>query len=731
MKSFKSYLKNSQVRQWISLLAVLAVSVFGVNTRYETEMLLTSLTGTEEHDPFDGTVMPIAEIPVWTTLTTAEYSADYQNIPTAKLGSMPEYRNDYFTFDSADLVWGFGEHNIIRNTKITYSVPYAGKYTFDDCGEDCGSHPGVDIKAPNGTPVYAIANGIVSKAATSGGFGKSIVVKHNDVPDPVTGQETTLYSSYSHLSEFFVTEGQEVHKGEVIGHVGKTGTATNYHLHFQLDAESSPWQAYWPFTTTEATAAGYSFWEAVDAGVGKDNLYTYTRNPMDFVQKYLDEDAVLKENDGAIVVEPEVASEPEVTEVTEVSEVSEVSESEEVHTVSTVVNIGFTDLAIDAPDFLMPGQNKTLTVRLLDGSGNTAQASFDGQITFSLSDSNVAKLNRSFLEKVDFNDGEAELSLYADHDGSVTLTATIASRTYNSLPIYVVSTIEPFAKFGVAHDGSFVPGQAETIQIQALDLSGNPTPGFYGSGTIEVDVVQGDAEPSKDALSKKDFATGIAELTLTASSEEAIVVRVTYGTKEVESSALTVRLFEDLSESDEYYTAVSYLYRKGTVKGYPDGSFKPENTVSRVEALKFIFSGLDQDVQSGLSARFNDTSMTDWYSDYLATAYSLGVVQGYNDGSFKPTQGVNRVEFLKMMFSVVDEISIDPVVMEDPYKDVNALSWYAPYVQYAKENNIFPVSGSYFNPSEPMSRIEVAEVIYRMIAVQQNETSYNSLMRVE
>ena len=70
MKSFKSYLKNSQVRQWISLLAVLAVSVFGVNTRYETEMLLTSLTGTEETDPFDGTVMPIAQRSVWTSLTT-------------------------------------------------------------------------------------------------------------------------------------------------------------------------------------------------------------------------------------------------------------------------------------------------------------------------------------------------------------------------------------------------------------------------------------------------------------------------------------------------------------------------------------------------------------------------------------------------------------------------------------------------------------------------------------
>ncbi len=733
MKSFKSYLKNPHVHQWISLLTVLAISVFTVNLRYEAELLLTSLTGTEEHDPFDGTVMPIAEIPDWTSLTTTEYSASYQDIPTSKLQAMPEYRNDYFTFDSADLVWGNEEHDVIRNTKITYSVPYAGHYLFDDCGEDCGSHPAVDIKAPDGTPVYAIANGIVSEANTSSGFGKSIVIKHNDVPNPLaSSQTTTLFSSYSHLSEFFVIEGQEVHKGEVIGKVGKTGTATNYHLHFQLDAEESPWQPYWPFTMSEATAAGYTFWEAVDAGLNKDNIYRYTRNPMEFVQEHLDEDAVVQDGDSAIVVEEvEVVEEADSEEDSTTEEITEATDLESEETLSPVVSIGFSDLEIDAPDFLMPGQNKTVTVRLLDSSGNTVAASFEGQISFSLSDSTSAKLNKNFLEEVDFNEGEAELALYADHDGTVTLSASIASRTYTSLPIYIVSSIEPFAKFGVAHDGNFVPGQAETIQIQALDLTGNPTPGFYGSGEIEVEIIQGEASLSKDSLTKKDFSTGIAELSLSADSEEPIILRVTYGTKEVESSTLTARLFDDLSESDEYYTAVSYLYRKGTVEGYPDGSFKPDNTVSRIEALKFIFSGLDRDVQSGLTARFNDTNTSEWYSDYLATAYSLGVVQGYSDGTFKPTQGVNRVEFLKMMFGTIDDVSIDPVVLEDPYTDVNALSWYAPYVQFAKENNLFPVSGSNFSPSEPMSRIEVAEVIYRMIAVQQNESSYTSLMKVE
>ncbi len=713
MNKLKFFLQNKNVREWISLMALLAVSVFSVDYRYETHILFTSLTGTEEHAAFDGTVMPIQEAPDWTNLTDAEYDMSYQELPKSKLEEIPEYRNDYFTYDSDKLVWGNSKDDEIRNTKITYPVPYAGNYELDDCGEGCGSHPAVDIKVPEGTPVYGIANGIVNKAGTSSSFGKYIVIKHNGVPDPITGESTTLYSSYSHLSEFFVTEGQEVSKGEVIGQVGDTGTATTYHLHFQLDTEDAPFHPYWPFTTAEASAAGYDFWDAVNYGVGQDNLYRYTRNPFDFIQDNLDGDAVLTNN---------------VPITTTIESSSTTEDEEEVE--SAVVGVNFSDLEIETPAFIMPGQNQTVTLRLLDEEGELKEdGDFEGEMSVSVSDADNAKLNRDSLTSADFDDGEAELSFYADHEAEVTVNAEIAGRNYYSSTIYIIDSVEPFAKFGVAHDGYFVVNKPETIQIQTLDLDGNPTPSFNEDGDIELSLVQGSGTFSKDTLNKKDFYTGVALVDFTSDSEENVIIRVTYGTKVVDSSTLESRLFNDFDEDEEYYTAVSYLVEKGTVQGYPDGTFKPDNTVSRVEALKFIFSGLDQNITDGLTVSYSDTRNDQWYSAILATATSVGVVEGYGDGSFKPTQGVNRVEFLKMIFATIN-IDIDPVVTEDPYSDVDNLAWYAPYVQYAKEKNLFPISGNYFSPGDPMSRDEVAEVIYRMITVNSNDgESYNSLMR--
>ncbi|MEK7146258.1 MAG: S-layer homology domain-containing protein, partial [Patescibacteria group bacterium] len=161
------------------------------------------------------------------------------------------------------------------------------------------------------------------------------------------------------------------------------------------------------------------------------------------------------------------------------------------------------------------------------------------------------------------------------------------------------------------------------------------------------------------------------------------------------------------------------LYKKGTVQGYPDGTFKPAQTVSRVEALKIIFSGMDQPVRQGLRLSFSDAYNGQWYTDYVATAQSNGVVEGYPDGSFKPAQGVNRVEFLKMLFNSTD-LEVDENVSEDPYEDVSGDDWFAPYVQFAKEKNLFPTDGDDFHPGNPMERAEVAEVIYRLILIQQN-----------
>jgi murein DD-endopeptidase MepM/ murein hydrolase activator NlpD len=85
-------------------------------------------------------------------------------------------------------------------------------------------HLGVDFGAPTGTPVRAVADGVVSKAGPAGGHGNYVELDH----------EGPYATSYSHLSAILVKRGQTVHQGDVVGRVGMTGLATGPHLHYQF-----------------------------------------------------------------------------------------------------------------------------------------------------------------------------------------------------------------------------------------------------------------------------------------------------------------------------------------------------------------------------------------------------------------------------------------------------------------------------------------------------------------
>jgi murein DD-endopeptidase MepM/ murein hydrolase activator NlpD len=85
-------------------------------------------------------------------------------------------------------------------------------------------HPGLDISADRGTPVYATADGTVTLAASSGAYGSLVVF------DPQVGLE----SRYGHLSAFRTQRGQQVKRGDRIGLVGSTGRATGPHLHYEV-----------------------------------------------------------------------------------------------------------------------------------------------------------------------------------------------------------------------------------------------------------------------------------------------------------------------------------------------------------------------------------------------------------------------------------------------------------------------------------------------------------------
>lgn len=86
------------------------------------------------------------------------------------------------------------------------------------------AHKGVDLAAPVGTPIYATADGTVSRASWFSGYGLYIAVEH--------GGE--MQTRYAHLSRLNVADGQRVRKGDVIGYVGSTGNSTGPHLHYEV-----------------------------------------------------------------------------------------------------------------------------------------------------------------------------------------------------------------------------------------------------------------------------------------------------------------------------------------------------------------------------------------------------------------------------------------------------------------------------------------------------------------
>ena len=108
--------------------------------------------------------------------------------------------------DSANLTSGFG----VR------SDPFRARAAM---------HPGVDLAAALGTPVYATADGVVDRSEwNDGGYGNLIEIDH--------GQG--IQTRYGHLSERIALAGQMVHRGDLIGLMGSTGRSTGSHLHYEV-----------------------------------------------------------------------------------------------------------------------------------------------------------------------------------------------------------------------------------------------------------------------------------------------------------------------------------------------------------------------------------------------------------------------------------------------------------------------------------------------------------------
>ncbi len=120
----------------------------------------------------------------------------------------------------------------IAAEKAPFSIPVKANFRYTSgFGPRWGRlHAGTDFAAPIGTPIYATADGVITHAGWSSGYGRLIKIRHD------FGIETR----YAHLNSMDVRVGQRVSRGERIGAMGNSGRSTGPHLHYEVRVNGNP-----------------------------------------------------------------------------------------------------------------------------------------------------------------------------------------------------------------------------------------------------------------------------------------------------------------------------------------------------------------------------------------------------------------------------------------------------------------------------------------------------------
>lgn len=154
--------------------------------------------------------------------------------------------------------------------------------------------------------------------------------------------------------------------------------------------------------------------------------------------------------------------------------------------------------------------------------------------------------------------------------------------------------------------------------------------------------------------------------------------------------------FSDVSKTHENYAAIMYLQDKGIIEGYEDGTFRPDNPVNRAEAVKIIIAPLYESFEDPAANPFPDVTTDLWFAKYVQKAKELEIVSGDGDtGNFVGERTVNLVEFLKILLRAYN---VNLSAYENPteviYNDVQDLNeWFIPYIYYAGATNLINADG--------------------------------------
>lgn len=192
-------------------------------------------------------------------------------------------------------------------------------------------------------------------------------------------------------------------------------------------------------------------------------------------------------------------------------------------------------------------------------------------------------------------------------------------------------------------------------------------------------------------------------------------------TKENETTApAEVQLFGDLNQAEWARESVEYLYRLGYVKGYEDGSFRPERLITREEFVTILVNAF-QIMNPRAKCDFEDVAEQDWYYGSVASAVQAGVVNGMSENSFGTGEYITREAIAALAYRCIRAMTFDEATKRAAveFADSAQISEYA--AEAVSELYQLGVLNGYqdgrFLPQNTASRAEACKILHGILMI--------------
>ncbi len=112
--------------------------------------------------------------------------------------------------------------------------------------------------------------------------------------------------------------------------------------------------------------------------------------------------------------------------------------------------------------------------------------------------------------------------------------------------------------------------------------------------------------------------------------------------------------FKDVNSNHWAYVAIAQAAAQGWISGYPDGSFAPNQLLTRMEMAVLLAQAMELDARAGTSSPFKDVDASQWGADRVRALKRVGWITGYDDNTFRPDGTSTRAEFVSMLYNLVN-----------------------------------------------------------------------------